>query len=95
MTHGGAHDKTYELIGIKGAISKKTRRETGVTVVVVKTEDSATPNYRAKYFTQCLSHRTKVGWSTRSKGIKGARVPSTWCKGCGARKAEQDAGEEE
>jgi len=95
MTHGGAHNKTYEATGVQGAISKKTRRETGVTVVVVKTADSATPNYRAKYFTQCLSHRSKAGWSTRSKGIKAARVPSTWCNGCKARKAEQDAGEEE
>tara|TARA_Y100001938_G_C7856053_1_gene313202 strand:- start:23 stop:310 length:288 start_codon:yes stop_codon:yes gene_type:complete len=95
MTHGGAHEKTYEKIGIKGAISKKQRRETGVTVVVVKTEDSETPNYPSKYFTQCLSHRAKKGWSTRSKAIKGARVPASWCKRCAERKAEQDAGEEE
>ena len=90
MTHGGAHESTYEKIGIKGAISKKQRRETGVTVVVVKTEDSATPRYPAKYFTQCLASRTKQGWSTRSKAIKGARTPSKWCNCCAKRLAEQE-----
>tara|TARA_R100000152_G_C6566275_1_gene35248 strand:+ start:198 stop:473 length:276 start_codon:yes stop_codon:yes gene_type:complete len=88
--HGGAHENTYEKIGIKGAISKKQRRETGVTVVVVKTADSETPNYPAKYFTQCLSHRSKQGFPTRSKAIKGARVPASWCRGCAERKAEQE-----
>lgn len=90
--HGGAHEKTYEKTGIAGCISLKKRVQTSTTVAVVKTEDSNTPKYPATYFTQCLSHRTKAGWSTRSKAIKGARVPAEWCRRCAAIKADNDNG---
>jgi hypothetical protein len=90
--HGGAHEKTYEKTGIRGCISLKKRVQTSVVVAVVKTEDSDTPNYPATYFTQCLSHRTKAGWSTRSKAIKGARVPADWCRRCATRAEENDNG---
>lgn len=92
MTHGGAHEKTYEKTGIRGCISIKTRAQTGLKVAVVKTEDSDTPRFGAKYFTQCLSHRSKKGWSTRSKAIKGARVPQSWCRVCAKRATEDNAG---
>jgi len=90
--HGGANEKTYEKTGIRGCISIKKRVQTGVKVAVVKTADSDTPKYRGKYFTQCLTHRTKTPWNTRSHAIKGARVPADWCKGCADRKAEDNSG---
>lgn len=90
MTHGGAHEKTYEQTGIKGCISLKKREQTGVKVAVVKTADSETPRYRAKYFTQCLSHRSKAGWKNRREAIKGARIPASWCKRCAERLAEDN-----
>lgn len=94
MTHGGAHEKTYEKTGILGCISLKKREQTGVRVAVVKTADSETPRYPSKYFTQCLSHRSKHGWKSRREAIKGARVPADWCKKCGARLAEDTDGGE-
>ena len=91
--HGGANEKTYEAIGVAGCISLKKRVQTGVKVAVVKTEDSQSPRYGAKYFTQCLSHRSKRGWSTRSKAIKGARIPATWCNSCAKLETENAMGE--
>ena len=92
MTHGGANESTYLKTGRNGCISIKKRVQTGVTVVVVKTEDSDTPNYGAKYFTQCLTHKKKQGWSTRSKAIKGARVPAEWCGRCAILNEENQQG---
>jgi hypothetical protein len=93
--HGGANEKTYEAIGVAGCISLKKRVQTGVKVAVVKTADSQSPRYGAKYFTQCLSHRSKAGWNTRRTAIKGARIPATWCKRCEKMEAENAQGEQE
>jgi len=93
--HGGANKKTYEAIGVAGCISLKKREQTGVKVAAVKTEDSTTPRYGAKYFTQCLSHRSKCGWNTRRAAIKGARVPAEWCNKCAVLENENAMGDRE